>query len=127
MTYAVIDRGLNNAVVDGDGSVLFITDLKRSDSWECRRCGKCCSGVNCLKYDNGCTDYPNRPLVCKLFPLSIIHSGRLEFIKSPYCPGWGAGKNVDFDSWVSLMHDCYLELRNNPNLFSEWVSFFNRK
>lgn len=127
MSHAVIDRGLNNAVVDDSGSVLFVTDLKRGDSWDCQRCGKCCAGVNCAKYDNGCNDYPNRPLLCKLFPLSIIRSGRLEFIKSSYCPGWGRGKSIDFDAWVALMHDCYLKLSSNPHLISEWELFFHRK
>ncbi len=118
----LVNNGVNSAAINDDGSVLFLTDLSKNDSWACQRCGKCCRGVGCGKLKvNDCSDYLNRPLVCRLFPISVMRGDHLMFIKSGYCPGWGKGGKVDFKGWIALMQQCSKEL--SEKLVQEWVNF----
>ena len=119
----LVDNGVNRSFFNDDGRVLFLTDLSKDDKWECRKCGKCCRGVLCKKLIvNDCSNYNNRPLVCKLFPMSVMAGDHLMFIKSSYCPGWGKGNKVNFNGWIRLMQECAKKL--NEKLVQEWVNFF---
>ncbi len=122
----VINHGLNRAVTDDNGSLLFVTDLSPLDKWSCKHCGACCKSVDCDKLlYNGCSDYDSRPLVCRLFPLSIIRGPLLSFIKSPLCKGWGTGEEVDFSYWLTLMKSCFELFLSNSKVVFDWIAKFN--
>lgn len=120
----VIDHEINKSIINDKGEVLFNTDLSKDNKWSCQRCGKCCRGVKCKKViDNQCSHYDSRPLVCKLFPISIIRGDRINFIKSSYCPGWGKGVKVNFNEWLKLMNECYESLKDSRTI-KEWRKAF---
>lgn len=123
----VIDHGIDNAVINQNSETEFITDLKETDKWQCLKCGKCCEKMKCrfLK-DNRCLDYEKRPIVCKLFPLSLfVRDNKIFFIKSLSCPGWNKGERVDFSYFVSLMEEFYNEFKKNPEILEGLKEFFN--
>jgi len=89
--------------------------------WKCLHCGKCCREIGLglensklnfdkksgacskLENDNLCDDYPNRPVICMMYPFHPSREdfvlGRIDFsagklLIDSACPGFGQGSNV---------------------------------
>jgi len=122
----VTEHGINRAVLNQNGEVEFLTDLKESDKWQCLRCGKCCKKMNCKNLKNcSCTDYEKRPIICRLFPLSLfVRDNKMFFIKSLSCPGWNKGEKVDFNYFLSLMQEFYDEYKKNHEILEKYRRYF---
>ncbi len=88
--------------------------------WKCLHCGKCCREIGlglessklgfdkksgtCSKFkDDSCSDYPNRPLICMMYPFhpsrENLALGRVDFgigklLIDSACSGFGHGSRV---------------------------------
>lgn len=124
--------------------------ITKKTKWECQNCGKCCKGVilsknkslsivvngspicKYLNKDNLCTNYNNRPYICRIYPFVVDFSKMifpggiarpsiafsLENLKiHSECPGYGKGKRIYANKnlqkkFKKICYDFSIRLRN---------------
>lgn len=114
--------------------------------WKCLHCGKCCKEIGlglessklvfdkksgaCSKFkDDACSDYPNRPLICMMYPfhpsreglaLGVVDFSIGKLLIDTSCPGFGQGSRVvDNEPLIKEFENVALILQRRMSLIDK--------